>query len=105
IDDFGSGYSSLTYLRKLPINELKIPREFVAEIHRNLDDQAITKTILAMSQTLGFSVVAEGIETEAQLKVLRDLGCDIAQGYLLGMPVTAKELVEQYFSRQHADMS
>ncbi|MDH4286942.1 MAG: EAL domain-containing protein, partial [Gallionella sp.] len=63
IDDFGSGYSSLTYLRKLPINELKIPREFIMDIEANLDDRSITQTILAMSQTLGFSVVAEGVET------------------------------------------
>ncbi|BBE50484.1 Cyclic di-GMP phosphodiesterase Gmr [Ferriphaselus amnicola] len=97
IDDFGSGYSSLAYLRKLPINELKIPQEFVREIGHDADDQAIAKTILAMAETLGFSVVAEGIETEVQLEVLKTLGCDIAQGFLLAMPMTAEELVERYF--------
>jgi len=97
IDDFGSGYSSLTYLRKLPINELKIPREFIMDIVDNLDDRSITQTILAMSQTLGFSVVAEGIETEAQLEILSNLGCNIAQGYLLAMPMAAEDLAEQYF--------
>ncbi len=96
IDDFGTGYSSLAYLRKLPINELKIPREFIMDIDNNEDDESIARTILVMAQTLGFSVVAEGVETEAQLNILRNMGCDIAQGFLLAKPMTAKELVERH---------
>jgi len=96
IDDFGTGYSSLSYLRKLPINELKIPREFIMDIDNNKDDESIARTILVMAQTLGFSVVAEGIETDAQLDILRKMGCDIAQGFLLAKPMTAKELVEKH---------
>ena len=97
IDDFGTGYSSLAYLRKLPINELKIPREFIMDIGNNEEDQSIAKTILAMAQTLGFIVVAEGVETKEQLEVLRSLGCDIVQGFLLCEPVTADTLIEKFF--------
>lgn len=98
IDDFGTGYSSLAYLRRLPLDELKIDKSFVADIGLNPDDRAIAQTILAMAQTLGFSVVAEGIETEEQLKVLRDLGCNIGQGYLFATPLPADELISRYFS-------
>lgn len=99
IDDFGTGYSSLAYLRRFALDELKIDKSFVADIAQNLDDRAIAQTILAMSQTLGFSVVAEGIETQEQLDVLRDLGCNIGQGYLFATPLSAEELVRSYCAR------
>jgi len=99
IDDFGTGYSSLAYLRRFALDELKIDKSFVADIAQNLDDRAIAQTILAMSQTLGFSVVAEGIETQEQLEVLRDLGCNIGQGYLFATPLSAEELVSRYCAR------
>lgn len=81
------------------LTELKIDKSFVADIAQNLDDRAIAQTILAMSQTLGFSVVAEGIETQEQLDVLRDLGCNIGQGYLFATPLSAEELVSRYGAR------
>ena len=94
VDDFGTGYSSLSYLRRLPIFELKIDQQFVTDIAHNADAQAIAKTILLMSQTLGFSVVAEGIETTEQLEVLRNDGCDIGQGYLFAHPLDSDALIE-----------
>ncbi|OIO60115.1 MAG: hypothetical protein AUJ55_02555 [Proteobacteria bacterium CG1_02_64_396] len=96
IDDFGTGYSSLAYLRRLPIHELKIAQDFVVDIAHSKDAQAIAKTILLMAQTLGFSVVAEGIETEGQLQVLREIGCDIGQGFLFAHPLTAQDLIAKY---------
>jgi two-component system CheB/CheR fusion protein len=93
IDDFGTGYSSLSYLTKLPIYELKIAQQFVTDIAHSEEAVAIAKTILLMAQTLGFSVVAEGIETDKQLEVLRKNGCDIGQGYLFSHPLPPDELV------------
>jgi two-component system CheB/CheR fusion protein len=96
IDDFGTGYSSLSYLTKLPIHELKIAQQFVVDLAHNTDAQAIAKTILLMAQTLGFSVVAEGIETAEQLAVLRSYGCDIGQGYFFARPMLAEDLLARY---------
>jgi len=96
IDDFGTGYSSLSCLRKLQIQELKIPQSFVIDIASSADSQAIAKTILLMAQTLGFSVVAEGIETAEQLDVLLGNGCEIGQGFLFAHPLTAEELIVRY---------
>ncbi|MDO8925730.1 MAG: EAL domain-containing protein [Sideroxyarcus sp.] len=96
IDDFGTGYSSLAYLRRLPIFELKIAQNFVTDIAHDADAQAIAKTILLMAQALGFSVVAEGIETEEQLAVLRNAGCDIGQGYLFAHPLRSEELIARF---------
>ncbi|HAF45350.1 MAG TPA: PAS domain S-box protein [Gallionellaceae bacterium] len=98
IDDFGTGYSSLAYLRRLPIFELKIAQNFVTDIAHDADAQAIAKTILLMAQALGFSVVAEGIETEDQLAVLRNAGCDIGQGYLFAHPLRSEELIARFGS-------
>ncbi len=95
IDDFGTGYSSLSYLTKLPIYELKIAQQFVTDIANSEEAVAIAKTILVMAQTLGFSVVAEGIETAEQLEVLRKNGCDIGQGYLFSHPLPPDELVTE----------
>jgi two-component system CheB/CheR fusion protein len=96
IDDFGTGYSSLAYLRRMPIHELKIAQHFVIDIASNSDAQAIAKTILLMAQALGFSVVAEGVETVEQLGVLRGAGCDIGQGYLFAHPLSAEELIARF---------
>ncbi|GAB6039929.1 hypothetical protein JCM17961_06020 [Endothiovibrio diazotrophicus] len=92
IDDFGTGFSSLSYLRQYPIDELKIDRTFVDELGSNPDDRAIAQTILAMAETLGLSVVAEGVETEEQREVLRELGCEIGQGYLMGRPQSVEDI-------------
>ena len=91
VDDFGTGYSSLSYLKRFPIDMLKIDRSFVAELEANNDDAAICAAIIAMAHQLGLVVVAEGIETPQQLEYLRDQGCQLGQGYLLGKPVAAAE--------------
>ena len=91
LDDFGTGYSSLSYLRKFPINNLKIDRSFFAEIESDDSSRSIVAAIIAMSKTLGMTVTAEGVETEAQMDFLRRHECDFAQGYLISAPVPAKE--------------
>lgn len=90
IDDFGVGYSSLSYLQRLPIDTLKIDRSFVRYLERNEDDVAIVRAILAMTQNLTLRVIAEGVETEGQRKILRELGCQECQGYLFSRPIDAE---------------
>lgn len=92
IDDFGSGYSSLAYLRKLPVNTLKVDRAFVQEIAEQANDRAITAAIIAMAHKLGLRVVAEGVEEEVQLAYLRENGCDYIQGYYYSRPLPLTEL-------------
>jgi diguanylate cyclase (GGDEF)-like protein/PAS domain S-box-containing protein len=92
IDDFGTGYSSLSIIKHLPIDRLKIDRSFVRDIPGDADDVAIVEAIVSLSRTLGFRVIAEGVETEAQLAVLRGLGCEEGQGYLFSRPLPLLEL-------------
>lgn len=99
IDDFGTGYSSLNYLKKFPLDALKIDRSFVAELDDNNDDAAICAAIIAMAHRLGLQVIAEGIETDYQLEFLRDQGCEIGQGYLLGRPLPASDFERAATSR------
>ena len=87
IDDFGTGYSSLVYLKRLPIDTLKIDKEFVDDLTRDADDEAITSTIINMGHSLGLNVIAEGVETDAQLEFLRHHGCDEIQGHWLAKPM------------------
>ncbi|MGH8077925.1 MAG: putative bifunctional diguanylate cyclase/phosphodiesterase, partial [Lysobacter sp.] len=89
IDDFGTGYSSLAYLKRLPITTLKIDKEFIGDLTRDPDDEAITSTIIAMGHSLGLTVVAEGVETEGQRQFLHHHACDEIQGYLLARPMDA----------------
>lgn len=104
IDDFGSGYSSLSYLHRLPISTIKIDRTFVSCLQDRQDDSEIVRTIVTLARSLRLKVVAEGIETEAQVARLRTLGCDYGQGYLYSEPVapeTATELLARPLA--HAD--
>jgi EAL domain-containing protein (putative c-di-GMP-specific phosphodiesterase class I) len=86
IDDFGTGYSSLAYLKRLPITTLKIDKTFVTDLNRDPDDTAITTTVITMAHSLGLTVVAEGVETETQLRFLDHFRCDEVQGYWLSRP-------------------
>lgn len=93
-DDFGTGYSSLSYLQRFPFDRLKIDRSFVDKMDEGEKSIAIVKTILMLGENLGIEVVAEGIETEAQLETLRSLGCRLGQGYLFSRPVEASAIEE-----------
>ena len=95
IDDFGTGYSSLSYLKRFPAETVKIDRSFISGLPLDGDDTAITQAVIAMAHSLGMAVVAEGVETSEQLALLRRLGCDEAQGYLLGRPVAAADMAER----------
>ena len=92
IDDFGIGYSSLDYLRRLPVDILKIDRSFVSGVGRSEQSTAIVATLTAMATSLRLTVVAEGVETAPQLDALRHLGCGLAQGYHLSKPLPADEI-------------
>ncbi|MDN3543197.1 EAL domain-containing protein [Kinneretia asaccharophila] len=94
IDDFGTGYSSLAYLKRLPVNELKIDRSFVMAMERDLDDAKIVRSTIELAHNLGLSVVAEGVETGKAWKLLAALGCDEGQGYFIGRPVPAAQLLD-----------
>ena len=89
IDDFGTGYSSLAYLRRFPIDMLKVAREFVDGLGRDANDDVITRAIVELAGTLGLLTVAEGIETSEQSQHVAALGCDLAQGYLFSRPIEA----------------
>jgi polar amino acid transport system substrate-binding protein len=92
LDDFGTGYSSLNYLKKLPIQSLKIDKSFVDNITSDNKELAIANAITTLAHTMDLSIVAEGVETEEQLSVLKDLNCDKAQGYLFSRPLPAEEI-------------
>ena len=92
IDDFGTGYSSLSILHRLPFDSLKIDRSFVYAVGENGENSEILQTIIALAKNLKMRVIAEGIETETQLHLLQNLGCDYGQGYLLARPQTAEKI-------------
>jgi diguanylate cyclase (GGDEF)-like protein len=92
VDDFGTGYSSLSYLRRFPVDSLKVDRSFVAGLKEDTGDAAIVEAVVSMAHSLHLSVIAEGVETDAQLTRLRGLGCEAAQGYYLAVPVPASAL-------------
>jgi diguanylate cyclase (GGDEF)-like protein len=90
IDDFGTGYSSLAYLKRFPVNTIKIDRAFVRDIPGDADDMAIASVMISLAHSLRLEVVAEGVETEAQRQFMREHGCELMQGYLLSEPVSAQ---------------
>ena len=98
IDDFGTGYSSLAYLKRYPIDKLKIDRSFVADTPGNTDDVAIVTAIIQMGRSLQLQTVAEGVETQAQIDLLAGLGCDLIQGFVVSAPVDA-EATERWLRR------
>lgn len=95
VDDFGTGYSSLSYLKRFPLDRLKIDQSFVRDLTVDRDDQAIASAIVNLGHSMGMVVIAEGVEAEAQMRILRSLGCDEAQGYYFAKPMPATEL-EQF---------
>lgn len=94
IDDFGTGYSSLSYLNRFPLNYLKIDRSFIQQITILQDKQAIVEAIILMAHRLRIKVIAEGVETKDQARLLKEMGCDIIQGYYYSKPLAAKELLD-----------
>jgi len=94
MDDFGTGYSSLSYLKRFPLTTLKIDRSFIKDIHENVDDQEITRAIIAMGQSLNLATLAEGVETEEQVEILRGYGCDYIQGYFYSKPLPVDAMTD-----------
>ncbi len=92
MDDFGTGYSSLSYLKAIPLNTLKIDKSFIANIQDDKDDRELTKAIIGIGQSLNLSTLAEGVETEEQVEILRDFGCDYIQGYFFSKPLPAADM-------------
>lgn len=98
LDDFGTGFSGLSHLRRVPVDGVKIDRSFVADVLRDPDDLALTSAIIAMAHSLGITVVAEGIENEGQYAILRERGCDQGQGFWFGRPMPTDELMARFAS-------
>ena len=95
IDDFGSGYSSLSYLKNLPFDKLKIDREFVVNVHERSDSQAICRSLIELTRGLGINILAEGVESPEEIELLRRFGCDIFQGFYFSRPLAGDEFVRR----------
>ena len=101
LDDFGTGYSSMAYLKLLPLDQLKIDRSFIRDLLTDPNDAAIASIIIALSQSLGLTTVAEGVETREQKRALLNMGCTLFQGYLFSVPLAVKDF-ERYLARRNA---
>ncbi len=99
MDDFGTGYSSLSYLRSFPFDKIKIDKSFVADMSSREDSRAIVNAVIGLGRSLGMSTAAEGVETEAQLDIVRDQGCTEVQGFLLSPPLPGSA-VEKLFAEK-----
>ena len=96
LDDFGTGYSSLSYLKQLPINTLKIDKSFIDNIVTNEREKAIVDGIIQLAQKIDLDVIAEGVETKEQIKLLKSMGCNQIQGYYFSKPLPASEIEEKF---------
>lgn len=99
LDDFGTGYSSLSYVNKLPIDKIKIDKSLIMNLEKNYKNLMIIKSIITMSHSLNIKIVAEGIETEKQLEILKELECDFIQGYLIGKPMDAVNFEDKFINK------
>ncbi len=93
IDDFGTGYTSIAHLQQLSVDTIKVDRSFICQIDQ-LRDQSLVRMVTDLSHSIGVSVVAEGVETDTQREVLQELGCDSLQGFLIGRPIPAPEILD-----------
>ena len=100
MDDFGTGFSSLSYLRRLPIDTLKIDKTFIDSVVTDNPTRTIAETIIDMGKKLGFHTIAEGVEDEVQFDLLRDIGCDNIQGYYMGKPMVSEKIEELLAEQQ-----
>jgi EAL domain-containing protein (putative c-di-GMP-specific phosphodiesterase class I) len=102
IDDFGTGFSSLAYLKQLPVDQIKIDKSFIKNLATDIDDQAIVKATLGLAQNLGMLVVVEGVEDAAAWQMLKELSCFSAQGYYFSRALPAQEFVE-FLHKQNSE--
>ncbi|KAF0216072.1 MAG: response regulator [Geobacteraceae bacterium] len=105
IDDFGTGYSSLAHIKRLPIHTLKIDRSFISDINSNQDDEAIATAVITLAKSLKLNVIAEGVETEAQLQLLASLNCAEMQGFLFSKPLSAEDITRLFDTVKRQDQA
>jgi diguanylate cyclase len=104
IDDFGTGYSSLSYLERFPVDYVKIDRSFVGGLAKEPGAAVLASGVISLAHALGLKVIAEGVETQVQLERLREMGCDLAQGYLFSKPLTAKGVAALLVAAHHRNL-